>query len=143
MSDALATPRVLVRKKARSDDLHFILRAFLSDESYQRVAERAHVSHLSGDCNAAADAISRGEWDRFASLCAQLHLRPTPVRLPPQCLLIMDQALQRAIARGVPVRTSSYRPPAPFIPELYETQRSLTPTETFRNAERSCNSLAD
>eukprot|EP00965_Chrysotila_dentata_P052185 1731411-Pleurochrysis_carterae.AAC.1 len=55
----------------------------------------------------------------------------------------MDQALQRAIARGVPVRTSSYRPPAPFIPELYESLRSLTPTEMFRNAERSCNSLAD
>eukprot|EP00965_Chrysotila_dentata_P132699 4387905-Pleurochrysis_carterae.AAC.1 len=28
MSDALATPWVLARKKARSDDLHFILRAF-------------------------------------------------------------------------------------------------------------------
>eukprot|EP00965_Chrysotila_dentata_P184805 6101248-Pleurochrysis_carterae.AAC.1 len=55
----------------------------------------------------------------------------------------MDQALQRAIANGVPVRTSAYRPPPPFIPELHDSLRSLTPTETFRNAERSCNSLAD
>eukprot|EP00965_Chrysotila_dentata_P095274 3149303-Pleurochrysis_carterae.AAC.1 len=66
-----------------------------------------------------ADAVSRGEWPRFHDMCAQLHLRATPVSLPPQCLAILERALHTAIASSVPVRTSAYRPPEPFIPELY------------------------
>eukprot|EP00965_Chrysotila_dentata_P046010 1529067-Pleurochrysis_carterae.AAC.1 len=39
-----------------------------------------------------ADAVSRGEWPRFHDLCAQLHLRATPVSLPLQCLAILERA---------------------------------------------------
>eukprot|EP00965_Chrysotila_dentata_P157058 5188430-Pleurochrysis_carterae.AAC.1 len=143
MSDALATPRVLVRKRARSDSMHAVLQSLLADETYAKVAENARVAHLNGDCNSMADAVSRGEWPRFHDLCAQLHLRATPVSLPLQCVAILERALQTAIASAVPVRTSAYRPPEPFIPELYESLRVLTPTEAFLSAERTCNSLSD
>eukprot|EP00965_Chrysotila_dentata_P074874 2474401-Pleurochrysis_carterae.AAC.1 len=62
--------------------LRHILRALLADTAYQSVASFAEVAHISGDANAAADAVSRGHWTRFRDLCAQLHVRPQEVPTP-------------------------------------------------------------
>eukprot|EP00965_Chrysotila_dentata_P175437 5791107-Pleurochrysis_carterae.AAC.1 len=78
LSDALATPHVLARRSARSPVLRFVLQRLLRNANYARVAVATDIAHISGDANAAADAVSRGEWQRFRDLCAQLHVRPQP-----------------------------------------------------------------
>eukprot|EP00965_Chrysotila_dentata_P030884 1028913-Pleurochrysis_carterae.AAC.1 len=85
LSDALATPYVLSRRHPRSSVLHFALELLLKDSEYLHAASFSEVAHLSGDCNAAAGAVSRGEWDRFRALCAQIHVRPLRLDLPPRC----------------------------------------------------------
>eukprot|EP00965_Chrysotila_dentata_P079017 2605792-Pleurochrysis_carterae.AAC.1 len=73
MSDALATPYTLARKKARSDALQHALRCLFAVPAYAHVASFAEVAHVSGECNAMTDAVSRSDWGRFQDLCAQLH----------------------------------------------------------------------
>eukprot|EP00965_Chrysotila_dentata_P209701 6185451-Pleurochrysis_carterae.AAC.1 len=74
MSDALATPYALARKKARSDALQRALRCLLNVPAYTHVASFAEGAHVSSECNAMADAQPRSDWGRFQGLCAQLHV---------------------------------------------------------------------
>ena len=50
------------------------------------------VAHLYGDCNPAADLISRQRWPEFRQLCALLGIRPRQVPLSPSALALIDTA---------------------------------------------------
>ena len=115
-SDALATPYSLTRHSEKSAILMEAHRELLADEDYCRVAERAEVAHLQGDCNPFADAVSRGDWPRFFELCRVSGIVPQEVKVPPKVYQLLYRVLRAAVRRGVPVRPSTYRPPEPALP---------------------------
>ena len=64
LSDALATPYALTQHSQHSTALMIAHQALLADALFTETAELAECAHLSGDCNAFSDAVSRGEWLR-------------------------------------------------------------------------------
>jgi hypothetical protein len=57
-SDALATPFVLSRHRARSPMLQFAHHELLKDQHYRAVATNADIQHLDGDDNPFSDSVS-------------------------------------------------------------------------------------
>eukprot|EP00965_Chrysotila_dentata_P076467 2525184-Pleurochrysis_carterae.AAC.1 len=90
-SSRVLTPYKLARKKARSDALQHTLRCLLAVPAYAHVASFAEVAHVSGECNAMADAVSRSDWGRFQDLCAQLHVRPEQLDVPASCVAVLEE----------------------------------------------------
>jgi hypothetical protein len=115
-ADALATPYVLSKHKAKSDALTFLHHEVLQMWEYQQVAVKAAITHLNGDCNPFADYISRGEWDKFFALCRASGIRPQQVPVPARLHALISNFLSSMQARGVPVSRSSYTRPAPILP---------------------------
>ena len=124
-------------------------------------AQRAIIGHLRGDSNLAADAVSRGLWAAFHRLCRQLRIRPQQLSVPRECHDILDQVLDLACERNIPVRPNPYRSAPTAVPPSYmrflprqeshseealasrkrplpqSQPRSLTPTEAHRGTRRS------
>ena len=116
LSDALATPFILSRHRARSSALSAIHRDLLSSHAFQRVAERAEIAHFAGISNVAADACSRWNMPVLRQLCVQIGVTPTRVEIPPEALRIVYDAVQRAVLNGWSVEPSRHkrtRPPGP------------------------------
>lgn len=115
-SDALATPYILSRHKAKSEMLALTHHALLANPTFADVAQRAMIAHLSGDCNPFADAISRALWERFYALCRVISVRPVEVAPPPALIKIIEGLVEVAKLRGQPVRQSHYVKCAPVLP---------------------------
>lgn len=63
---------------------------FLTTPEYALLAPHLWVSHLSGETNGFADALSRGELGRFAKMCAILRIKPREVPFPVEVALLLD-----------------------------------------------------
>lgn len=109
------------------------------------------VAHLYGDCNPAADLISRKQWAEFCQLCALLGIRPRQVPLSPSALALIDtaitalrkQALRRAHGSGArPAESSDGRMRISSASATRVGGDSLAvPSRRSAASERSCHSI--
>jgi hypothetical protein len=90
-SDALATPYVLSRHRARSPMLQFAHHQLLQDPRYEAVADNAEIQHLDGDDNPFSDSVSRALWPRFQLLCRAANIQPVHVPVPAHALALLQR----------------------------------------------------
>mgnify|MGYP002629316529 CR=1 FL=1 len=107
--DALATPLVLAAHSAKSPVMQATLVAACENATYHAAAQSGKwaTGHLFGDANVAADLVSRGHWERFSRLLAQLRVRPEQVQVNDACRHIIGRALQAARAASVAAADAS------------------------------------
>jgi len=115
-SDALATPYVLSRHRARSPMLQFAHHQLLQDPRYEAVADNAEIQHLDGDDNPFSDSVSRALWPRFQLLCRAANIQPVHVPVPAHALALLQRVADAARRAGVRINTSQYRRPDPVLP---------------------------
>ena len=148
-TDALTTALALPASSANSEALQEVDEHLRSTTEWEALVYLLAVAHLYGDCNPAADLISRQRWAEFHQLCALLNIRPRRVPLTPAAHALIDTAISaarrqraRRLQGGLASRaaTSGWRMRAasismmrvgcnPSIAERrrLETQRSLRP----------------
>jgi hypothetical protein len=95
-SDALATPFVLSRHRARSPMLQFAHHQLLKDPRYEAVADNAEIQHLDGDDNPFSDSVSRALWPRFQLLCRAANIQPVHVPVPAHALALLRRVADMA-----------------------------------------------
>ena len=146
-TDALTTALALPASSANSEVLQEVDDHLRSTAEWEALVFLLAVAHLYGDCNPAADLISRQRWAEFQQLCALLNIRPRQIPLTPVAHTLIDTAisaarrqhtrrLQGGLASGV--APSGWRMRATSIPMMrvgcnpsiaerrrLETQRSL------------------
>lgn len=110
LSDALATPYVLTRHRARSPVLAYIHRALLRDPSFSALAEVAEIAHVWGDANCAADYASRLKTEELAQLCERLGVRMVRVQPPAAAMNLYHGVLDAAEEAGWRVAPNAGRP---------------------------------
>ena len=115
-SDALATPFVLSRQRARSPMLQYAHHQLLQDPRYKTVADNADIQHLDGDSNPFSDSVSRALWPRFQLLCRAASIQPVHVPVPAHALALLQRVADMARHAGVRINTSQYRRPDPVLP---------------------------
>ena len=115
-SDALATPFVLSRHRARSPMLQFAHHELLKDQHYGAVATNADIQHLDGDDNPFSDSVSRALWPRFDLLCRAANIQPMQVQVPAHALDLLRRVADTARHVGVRINRSSYVRPDPVLP---------------------------
>jgi hypothetical protein len=115
-SDALATPHVLTKHKARSLNLALAHHHLLLQPAYLRATQGAMILHLLGDCNVMSDAVSRSLWERFRALCAALRVTPIQVPAPAALVSIIEAVIEHAKLRGERVRPTTFVRPPPVLP---------------------------
>ena len=115
-SDALATPFVLSRQRARSPMLQYAHHQLLQDPRYKAVADNADIQHLDGDSNPFSDSVSRALWPRFQLLCRAAGIQPVHVPVPAHARALLQRVADMARHAGVRINTSQYRRPDPVLP---------------------------
>ena len=119
--DALLTPYAIGNQKSTSVDVQHILQELLAMESYQAIASRLVIRHLSGDGNVPSDYVSRGLWPEFAELCAVLRVKPIHVRLATEELALVQAVVEHGARRRAPTTT-----PTSQVRPLLRAPRELT-----------------
>ena len=109
LSDALATPYALTQHSQHSTALMITHQALLADALFAETAELAECAHLSGDCNAFSDAVSRGEWPRFMDLCRSVGVTAMQLPVPPRVIALVSSVESALEERGVRINASSGR----------------------------------
>ena len=115
--DALASPQILTRSRARSALMQHAHLRLLQDRGYRAIEPVLTMQHMYGDGNPITDAGSRGREPLLRSLLSNLGCAPRRVETP-------------AFVRSV-------------LPELVELHRSLTPREGARGRSERSNTDGD
>ena len=95
-TDALTAALALPASSANSEVLQEVDEHLRSTPEWEALVFLLAVAHLYGDCNPAADLISRQRWDEFHQLCALLNIRPRRVPLTPAAHALIDAAISAA-----------------------------------------------
>jgi hypothetical protein len=133
-TDASSAFAVLGHDGGSSEAMAFASTALYAVPAIVRGLERADISHVAGYGNGAADATSRSNWPELRAYATHLRVRLTRLPTPPFVASVVQQVLEHAQHRGVPVRISSYRPPSPSLPPA--AIRLLTEVEDARGRRR-------
>jgi hypothetical protein len=115
--DALASPQILSRSRARSALMQHAHLRLQQDRGYQAIEPILTVQHMYGDGNPITDAGSRGREPLLRSLLSNLGCAPRRVETP-------------AFVRSI-------------LPELVELHRSLAPQEEARGKSERGNTDGD
>ena len=118
-ADASATVTTLTLHSQTSEALIDAHHALLASPAFQRAQRYTSLGQLRGDANEASDAVSRGKWDTFFTLCKRVRVRPQQVPVLTECLDILDRVLRNAILRGARVRPNPYVAAPLSIPDIY------------------------
>ena len=116
LSDALATPYVLSRHKARSDTLTLAHHELLRLPRYLDAMFDASIAHFAGDCNVFSDAVSRSLWKRFRLLCLTMGVRPQQVPVAAELTTLIEKLVTYAKATGRHLRPNVYVRGDPVLP---------------------------
>ena len=92
-TDALTSALALPASSANSPVMQEVDDHLRSTAEWETLLFLLAVAHLYGDCNPAADLISRQKWSEFRQLCALLGIRPRRIPLPPTALALIDTAI--------------------------------------------------
>jgi hypothetical protein len=95
-TDALTTALALPASSANSEVLQEVDDHLRSTAEWEALVFLLAVAHLYGDCNPAADLISRQRWAEFQQLCALLNIRPRQIPLTPAAHALIDTAISAA-----------------------------------------------
>ena len=133
-TDALTSALALPASSANSAVMQEIDDHLRSTSEWEALFFLLAVAHLYGDCNPAADLISRQRWREFRELCALLGIRPRQVSLSPSALALIDTAV--AAARRQPAHRQGGEPPPACSSD---GRMRISPAATMRVG---CGSLA-
>jgi len=78
-TDALSTALALPAETAKSELMIETFQALTATEQWQTLCYFIMVAHIFGDCNPAADLLSRQRMAEFLRLCGQLGIRPQQI----------------------------------------------------------------
>ena len=95
-TDALTSALALPASSANAEVMQEIDHHLRATTEWETLFFLLAVAHLYGDCNPAADLISRQRWPEFRQLCALLGIRPRRVPLSPGALALIDTAISAA-----------------------------------------------
>ena len=115
-TDALTTALALPASSANSEVLQEVDEHLRSTPEWEALVFLLAVAHLYGDCNPAADLISRQRWDEFHQLCALLNIRPRRVPLTPAAHALIDTAISAARQHSVPAASKEAPHPELRLP---------------------------
>ena len=140
-TDASAAFAVLGHDGGSSEMLQYASTALYAVPAVVRGLERADVAHVAGYGNGASDATSRSNWPELRAFAVHLRVRLIHLETPPFVSQVLDDVLAYAQRRGIPVRSSSYRPPSPALPPA--AIRLLEDFESMRGRTRANNEDGD
>ena len=95
-TDALTSALALPASSANAEVMQEIDHHLRATTEWETLFFLLAVAHLYGDCNPAADLISRQRWPEFRELCALLGIRPRQVPLSPSALALIGTAISAA-----------------------------------------------
>ena len=95
-TDALSSALSLPEESAKSEVMVETFQALTSTEAWRVLCLYLMVAHVFGDCNPAADLLSRLRLAEFFRLCAQLGIRPQQVPNVPEALALYASVLAAA-----------------------------------------------
>ena len=95
-TDALTSALALPASSANAEVMQEVDHHLRATAEWETLFFLLAVAHLYGDCNPAADLISRQRWPEFRQLCALLGIRPRQVPLSPSALALIDTAISAA-----------------------------------------------
>ena len=95
-TDALTSALALPASTANAEVMQEVDHHLRSTTEWETLFFLLAVAHLYGDCNPAADLISRQRWPEFRELCALLGIRPRQVPLSPSALALIGTAISAA-----------------------------------------------
>ena len=133
-TDALTSALALPASSAKSEVMQEIDDHLRATPEWTALFFLLAVAHLYGDCNPAADLISRQKWSEFRQLCALLGIRPRRVPLSPSALALLDATFDAA--RRQPPRRARGKSPPPAGSATPRVRFAATPAMRF-----GCDSL--
>ena len=139
--DATSAFYTLVEESERSPVLMYAHHRLLESHAFNVAAENSDAGHVAGSGNLAGDAASRSYDDLLAQIARRARVRLIRLDVAAECRIILDDVLDFARRRGVPVRPNDGRPPPPPMP--ISLKRVLTPLESFRGPRRRNNEEKD
>ena len=95
-TDALTSALALPASSANAEVMQEVDHHLRATTEWETLFFLLAVAHLYGDCNPAADLISRQRWPEFRELCALLGIRPRQVPLSPSALALIGTAISAA-----------------------------------------------
>ena len=95
-TDALTSALALPASTANAEVMQEVDHHLRATTEWETLFFLLAVAHLYGDCNPAADLISRQRWPEFRELCALLGIRPRQVPLSPSALALIGTAISAA-----------------------------------------------
>ena len=95
-TDALTSVLALPASSANAEVMQEVDHHLRATAEWETLFFLLAVAHLYGDCNPAADFISRQRWPELRQLCALLGFRPRQVPLSPSALAPIDTAISAA-----------------------------------------------
>ena len=95
-TDALTSVLALPASSANAEVMQEVDHHLRATAEWETLFFLLAVAHLYGDCNPAADLISRQRWPELRQLCALLGFRPRQVPLSPSALAPIDTAISAA-----------------------------------------------
>ena len=81
--------------------VEFILHRMLHSRTYLEGRRRLTCQHLSGHGNVHSDLVSRGLWEAFFALCAQMGIRPQRIELTPEASALVWDTVEFARSGGL------------------------------------------
>lgn len=95
-TDALTSALALPASSANAEVMQEVDHHLRATTEWETLFFLLAVAHLYGDCNPAADLISRQRWPEFREFCALLGIRPRQVPLSPSALALIGTAISAA-----------------------------------------------
>ena len=95
-TDALTSALALPASTANAEVMQEVDHHLRATTEWETLFFLLAVAHLYGDCNPAADLVSRQRWPEFRELCALLGIRPRQVPLSPSALALIGTAISAA-----------------------------------------------
>ena len=140
-TDASSAFAVLGHDGGSSEMLQYASTVLYSEPAVVRGLERSDVAHVGGYGNGAGDAVSRSNWPELAAFCRHLRVRPIRLPTPPFVERVLHDVLEYAKRRGLPIRSSTYRPSSPPLPPA--AIRLLEDFEQARGKRFRSNDMGD